>query len=189
VILVAAVSGLLISNLLFYFKGNLLFERSILAFGSHGILRAFNYLAWRPLISILWLSAASFIALILLTVLVKGASFFVRNRVYFSSVYYTVIWSFLPLLLLIPLGIILYRVLSADIVNGYVYLALIIFSFWIFYRLMKGIYVIFDVNSGSVYFYSLLLITFAFSSIIFYYEMSNSVIEYLQITLKLFNII
>ena len=189
VILVAAVSGLLISNLLFYFKGNLLFERSIIAFGSHGILRAFNYLAWRPLISILWLSAASFIALILLTVLVKGASFFVRNRVYFSSVYYTVIWSFLPLLLLIPLGIILYRVLSADIVNGYVYLALIIFSFWIFYRLMKGIYVIFDVNSGSVYFYSLLLITFAFSSIIFYYEMSNSVIEYLQITLKLFNII
>jgi beta-galactosidase len=189
VILVAAVSGLLISNLLFYFKGNLLFERSILAFGSHGILKAFNYLAWRPLVSILWLSATSFIALILLTVLVKGASFFVRNRVYFSSVYYAVIWSFLPLLLLIPLGIVLYRVLSADIVNGYVYLALIIFSLWIFYRLMKGIYVIFDVNSGSVYFYSILLITFVFSSIIFYYEMSNSVIEYLQITLKLFNII
>ena len=189
VILVAAVSGLLISNLLFYFKGNLLFERSILAFGSHGILKAFNYLAWRPLISILWLSAASFIALILLTVLVKGASFFVRNRVYYSSAYYTVIWSFLPLLLLIPLGIILYRVLSADIVNGYVYLALIIFSIWIFYRLMQGIYVIFDVNSGSVYFYSLLFIALVFSGIIIYYEMSNSVIEYLQITLKLFNII
>ena len=189
VILVSAVSGLLISNLLFYFKGNLLFERSILAFGSHGILKACNYLAWRPLLSIFWLSAASFIALILLTVLVKGGSFFVRNRVYYSSAYFTVIWSFLPLLLLIPLGIILYRVLSADIVNGYVYLALIIFSIWIFYRLMKGIYVIYDVNSGSVYFYSLLLIVLVFSGVIFYYEMSNSAIEYLQITLKLFNII
>ena len=189
VILVSAVSGLLISNLLFYFKGNLLFERSILAFGSHGILKACNYLAWRPLLSIFWLSAASFIALILLTVLVKGGSFFVRNRVYYSSAYFTVIWSFLPLLLLIPLGIILYRVLSADIVNGYVYLALIIFSIWIFYRLMKGIYVIYDVNSGSVYFYSVLLIVLVFSGVIFYYEMSNSAIEYLQITLKLFNII
>ena len=189
VILVSAVSGLLISNLLFYFKGNLFFERSILAFGSHGILKACNYLAWRPGLSIFWLSAASFIVLILLTVLVKGGSFFVRNRVYYSSVYFTVIWSFLPLLLLIPLGIILYRALSADIVNGYIYLALIIFSIWIFYRLMKGIYVIFDVNSGSVYFYSLLLIAFVLSGIIFYYEMNNSVIEYLQITLKLFNII
>jgi beta-galactosidase len=189
VILVSAISGLLISNLLFYFKGNLFFERSILAFGSHGILKTFNYLAWRPLLSILWLSAASFIVLILLTLLVKGSSFFVRNRVYYSSAYFTVIWSFLPLLLLIPLGIILYRVLSADIVNVYIYLALIIFSIWIFYRLMQGIYVIFDVNSGSVYFYSLLFIAFVFSGIIIYYEMSNSVIEYLQITLKLFNII
>jgi beta-galactosidase len=189
VILISAVSGLLISNLLFYFKGNLFFERSILAFGSHGLLKACNYLAWRPVLSIFWLSAASFIAIILLTVLVKAGSFFVRNRVYYSSAYFTVIWSFLPLLLLIPLGIILYRVLSADIGNGYVYLALIIFSIWIFYRLMKGIYVIFDVNSGSVYFYSLLLIAIVFSGIVFYYEMSNSVIEYLQITLKLFNII
>jgi beta-galactosidase len=189
VILISAVSGLLISNLLFYFKGNLLFERSILAFGSHGILKACNYLAWRPPLSIFWLSVASLIVLILLTVLVKAGSFFVRNRVYYSSAYFTVIWSFLPLLLLIPLGIILYRVLSANIVNGYIYLALIIFSVWIFYRLMKGIYVIFDVNSGSVYFYSLLLIALVFSSIIFYYEMSNSVIEYLLITLKLYNII
>jgi beta-galactosidase len=188
IILVSTISGLLLSNLLFYFKGNLFFERSILAFGSHGILKVSNYLAWRPLLSIFWLSAASFIVLILLSVLVKGGAFFVRNRVYYSSAYFTVVWSFLPLLLLIPLGIILYRVLSADIVNGYVYIALIIFSIWIFYRLMKGIYVIFDVNSGSVYFYSLLLIAIVFSGIIFYYEMSNSVIEYLQITLKLFNI-
>jgi beta-galactosidase len=189
VILVSAISGLLISNLLFYFKGNLIFERSILAFGSHGILKTFNYLAWRPLISILWLSVASFFVLILITLLVKCGSFFVRNRVYFSSAYFTVIWSFLPLLLLIPLGIVLYRVLSADIANVYIYLALIIFSIWIFYRLMQGIYVIFDVNSGSVYFYSLLFIALVFSGIIIYYEMSNSVIEYMQITLKLFNII
>ena len=188
IILVSAISGLLISNLLFYFKGNLFFERSILAFGSHGLLKVTNYLAWRPLLSILWLSIASFFVLILLSVLVKGGSLFVRNRVYFSSAYFTVIWSFLPLLLLIPLGIILYRVLSADIVNVYVYLALIIFSIWIFYRLMKGIYVIFDVNASSVYFYSLLLIALVSISIIVYYEMSNSVIEYLQITLKLFNI-
>lgn len=189
VILVSAISGLIISNLLFYFKGNLLFERAILAFGSHGILKAFNYLAWRPFLSILWLSIASFIFFILLTLLVKGGSFFVRNRVYYSSAYYTVIWSFLPLLLLIPLGIILYRVLSTDIANIYIFLALIIFSFWIFYRLMQGIYVIFDVNSSSVYFYSLLLIAIVFSSVIIYYEISNSVIEYLQITLKLYNII
>jgi len=139
--------------------------------------------------SIFWLSVASFVFLIILSLLVKAVSFFVRNRVYYSSAYFTVVWSFLPLVLLIPVGIILYRVLTADIVNGYVFLALIIFTLWVFYRLMKGVYVIFDVNAGSVYFYSFLLIALGISTVVFYYEMSNSVIEYLQITLKLFNLI
>ncbi|MDR3609756.1 MAG: glycoside hydrolase family 2 TIM barrel-domain containing protein [Ignavibacteriaceae bacterium] len=188
-VLIAAVSGLMISNLLYYLRDNLFFEKTILAFGSHGILKTINYLAWHPVLSILWLSVASFIILVFLSILVKAGAFFVRNRVYFSSAYFTVIWSFLPLMLLIPVGIILYRVLSADVGNTYVYLALILFTLWIFYRLMKGIYVIFDVNAGSVYFYSLLLIALVFTSTIIYYEMSNSVIEYLQITLKLFNIL
>jgi beta-galactosidase len=188
-IVISAISGLLISNILYYLRENLLFEKTILAFGSHGILKTINYLAWHPVLSILWLTLASFMFLILLTILVKAGSFFVRNRIYYSTSYFTVIWSFLPLLLLIPLGIILYRLLSADVANGYVFFAIIIFTVWIFYRLMKGIYIIFDVNAGSVYFYSLLLIALVFSSTILYYEMNNSVIEYLQITLKLFNIL
>ena len=47
----------------------------------------------------------------------------------------------------------------------------------------------FDVNAGSIYFYSLLVMALIFNGIIFYYEMSNSVIGYLQVTLRLFNII
>ena len=188
-VLVSAVSGLLISNLFYYFRENLFFERSVLAFGSRGLIKTVNYLAWHPVMSILWLSLASFAVLILLTCIVKAVSFFVRNRVYISSAYFTVIWSFLPLVLLIPVGIILYRVLSADVANVYVFLALLIFTIWVFYRLMKGIYVIFDVNAGSVYFYSLLIMAVVVSGVMFYYEMSNSVIEYLQITLKLFNLI
>ncbi len=188
-ILVSAVSGLLISNLLYYFRENLFFERTILAFGSRGLIKMVNYLAWHPVMSILWLSIASFVFLVLLSFIVKAISFFVRNRVYFSSAYFTVMWSFLPLVLLIPLGIILYRVLSADVANTYIFIALVIFTIWVFYRLMKGIYVIFDVNAGSVYFYSLLLIALIISSVVFYYEMSNSVLEYLQVTFKLFNII
>jgi hypothetical protein len=188
-VLVSAVSGLLISNLLYYFRENLFFERSILAFGSRGLMKMINYLAWHPIMAILWLSVLSLFFLILLSLIVKAVSFFVRNRVYLSSAYFTVIWSFLPLVLLIPLGIILYRVLSVDVANIYVFLALVLFTIWIFYRLMKGIYVIFDVNAGSVYFYSLLLLAFVVSCILFYYEMSNSVLVYLQVTLKLFNLI
>ena len=188
-ILVSAVSGLLLSNIIYFFKENILLERIVLSFGSHSIIQYLSYLAWHPLMSILILSLLSFAFLVLLTVVIKAASFFVRNRVFLSSVFFTVIWSFLPLVLFIPLGIILYRLLIAEVANIYIYAALLIFTVWIFYRLMKGIYVIFDVNPGSVYFYAILLIVIVAGGIILYYEMQNSFIEYLQLSFRQNNII
>ena len=188
-VIVSLVFALNASNLLFYFRENIVFEKLILAFGSARIIKIISYLAWHPSASILWLTIFSIVVLMAMSVAVKAASFLVRNRVFFSSVYFTVIWSFLPLVLLIPVGIILYRVLSADIINLYIYLGLIIIAIWVFYRLMKGVYVIFDVNAASVYFYSILILLILFSAIIFYYQIKNSVVDYLQITFKQFNIL
>ena len=168
-LIISAVSGLLITNLLFYFKDSIIVERFLLAFGSQSLLERFGYLAWNPVSSLLWLSLASGIFLLLLTVIVKVASFFVKNRVYLSSVFFTISWSFLPLVLLIPVGIVLYRLLSAEVANLYIYAGLFLFTLWIFYRLVKGIYVIFDVNPGSVYFYSILSVLLIAGIILIYF--------------------
>lgn len=188
-VLVSAVSGLLLSNLLFYFKESLFFEKMLLAFGSHSIIRNISYLAWHPLMSIIFLSILSLAVLILLTVIIRIGGLFVRNRVFISSVFYTVSWSFLPLVLFIPVGIVLYRLLIADVANTYLFLALLVFTVWIFYRLMKGIYVIFDVNAGSVYFYSVLFIIVVAGGVTLYYEFHNSFIEYLQLSISQNNVI
>ncbi len=187
--IVAAVAALTISNLLFYFRENVVLEKLLLSFGSQGIIKTFSYLSWHPSAALLWLTIASFAFLIIITLVVKIASFFVRNRVFYSGTYFAVIWSFLPIVLLIPLGIVLYRVLSADVVNIYVYLLLALFVIWIFYRLMKGIYVIFDVNAGSVYFYSIIIILVCLSGFLIFYQMKNSVVDYLQLTFKQYNIL
>jgi beta-galactosidase len=177
----AASFALIISNLLYYFKEDIFLERILLSFGSPGLVKTFSYLAWHPTLSLLWLTIVSFILILLLIIIVKVASFFVRNRVYFQNVYYSVIWSFLPIVLLIPVGIVLYRLLNTNVGNMYVYLGLLIFGLWIFYRLMKGIYVIFDVNPGSVYFYSIAFVLIFLCIILIYYEFNNSVFYYLQL--------
>jgi len=179
----AASFALIISNLLYYFKEDIFLEKILLSFGSHGLIKTVSYLAWHPTMSIIWLTFVSFILMCLLIIIVKTASFFVRNRVYFPNVYYSVIWSFLPIVLLIPAGIVLYRLLNANAGNMYVYLGLLVFALWIFYRLMKGIYVIFDVNPGSVYFYSIAFVLIVLALILVYYEFSNSVFYYLQLAL------
>jgi beta-galactosidase len=114
---ISAVSALLLSNLLFYFRQEIRFEKLLLAFGSRDLLNTVSYLAWNPGLSLLWLTLASLAAFILITILVKMASFFVRNRVFISGIYYVVVWAFLPLVLLVPVGIILFRILDADIPN------------------------------------------------------------------------
>ncbi len=126
--------------------------------------------------------------MLLLTIIITALSFFVRTKVYLSSVFFTVVWAMLPVVLLIPVGIVLYRLLNAGAGNIYVYIFLILFVFWLLYRLLKGISVIFDVNAGGIYFYGLISI-FALKIIfLLYYEVNNSVFQYLKLALKQFNI-
>jgi beta-galactosidase len=188
-LITAANASLLLSNLLFYFKENIVFEKVLLAFGSRSLIKEAGYLAWHPVSSLLYLTLIFAAVLILFTVIVKAASFFVKTKVFFSSAYYTIIWSFLPLVLLIPVGIILYRILNADIANVYIYAGLAIFTVWIFYRLMKGIYVIFDVNPSSVYFYSILIVLVIIGGFVLYYQVHSSFIDYLQLTFKQYKIL
>jgi hypothetical protein len=54
---------------------------------------------------------------------------------------------------------------------------------------MKGIYVLFDANPGTVYFYCILFLVVVIGGILFYFELESSTIQYLLFTLKQYNII
>jgi len=126
--------------------------------------------------------------MLLLTIIITSCSFFVRTKVYLSSVFFTVVWALLPIVLLIPVGIVLYRLLNAGVGNIYMYVFLAAFIIWLLYRLLKGISVIFDVNAGGIYFYGLLSMVLLNIIFFLYYEVNNSVFQYLKLALKQFNI-
>jgi beta-galactosidase len=188
-IIIAAVSALVMANILFFLKSSLFYEHMILAFASPVITKVVNYLLWHPLPALFWLTLFNIVFLVVLSILVKAASFAVRTKVYINSAYFTVIWSLLPMVLLIPVGIILYRVLIADVANIYIYIGLVIIFIWILYRLMKGIYVLFDANPGTIYFYCILFLVVVIGGILFYFELESSTVQYLLFTLKQYNII
>ncbi len=187
-LIVALVSSLIFANLFYYIKNNVLIEKIFLAFGSPGLISGIGYLAWNPVKALIWLFVLAIIIMILLTIIITVCSFFVRTKVYLSSVFFTVVWALLPVVLLIPVGIVLYRLLNAGVGNIYVYIFLAVFMIWILYRLLKGISVIFDVNAGGVYFYGLMSILILKIIFLLYYEVNNSVFQYLKLALKQFNI-
>ena len=138
-LIIAAVIALIISNILFYLKTNLIYEHLFLSLASPSSIQAANYLSWNPFMSLLWLTGFNIILFVIIALLIKIASLFAKTKVYIVSVYFTFIWALLPVVLLIPVGIILYRVLLADTINLYIYLGLGIVILWILYRLIKGI--------------------------------------------------
>ena len=180
-IVIASILSLLLSNVLYYLRDNIFFERILLSFGSERLISVFSYLVWHPALSLLWLTIIFIIMVSLLSIIIKAASFFVRTKVFISSIYYTSIWSLLPMVLLIPVGIILYRMLEANVANTYIYFGLLVFGLWSFYRLIKGIYVIFDVTPGTVYFYSILLLLVVIGVFMLYYQVTNSVFDYMNL--------
>jgi beta-galactosidase len=188
-IIIAAVMALVESNILFYLKTSLLFEKLLLSFASPSIIKVASYLVWHPLMSLVWLTIFNVVFIIILSIIIKTASLSVRTKVYINGVYFTVIWSLLPVVLLIPVGIILYRVLTADVANVYIYTGLVLIFIWILYRLMKGVYVLFDANPATVYFYCILILLIVSGGALFYFELESSTVQYLLFTLKQFNVL
>jgi len=187
-LIIAAVVALIVSNVLFHLKTSLVFENMLLAFASPLLMRIVNYLAWNPLMSLIWLTAFNIVLFVAVALIIKMSAIFVRTRVFINSIYFTFIWALLPIVLLIPVGIILYRVLLAGTINSYIYLGLGIIQLWVLYRLMKGIHVLFDSKPGTVYIYSIIFILGLIGSVLFYYELKHSTVQYLLFTLKQYNI-
>lgn len=187
-LIICFTSSLIASNLLHYFRSDLFIEKLLLAFGSKSLISAVSYLAWNPLNSILWLFILSLSVLILLMLIIKAAAFFVRNKVYVSNVFFVIVWALLPLVLFIPLGIILYRVLNTELINTYIYIFLVLIKLWLLFRLIKGIYVIYDVNPGPVYLYSFLFLLLVFSGFLLYFEINNSIIDNISLVLKQYKV-
>ena len=187
-LIIAAVIALIASNILFFLKSNLVYEHLMISFASPSLIKIANYLSWNPFMSLLWLAGFNIVLFVIIALLIKIASLFAKTRVFIVSVYFTFIWALLPVVLLIPVGIILYRILLAGTINLYIYLGLGFVILWILYRLMKGIYVLFDAKPSTVYLYSSLFIITVIGATLFYFELKHSTVQYLIFTLKQFNI-
>ena len=103
-LIIVIVQALILSNLLYYFKISIVFEKLLLSFGSPILIHVINYLCWNPFNAIVWISIFGILLVLLYILLIRVASFFIKTRVHLSSIFFTVIWAFLPIVFLIPLG-------------------------------------------------------------------------------------
>lgn len=187
-LILAGSHALLQVNLLYYLRTNLLLEKLVLSTGSPVITSFVNYLSWNPLQAFIYLFVISLLLFVVLSLIIKIASMFIKTRVMFSSIYFVVIWAFLPFALMLPLELILYKILQYGLLNYYIYGLFVLFSLWIIQRIMKGVFVIFDVPSYRVYMYTLLLAIVIIGGKLLYFQLSESTIDYIITSIKQFQL-
>ena len=180
----ASSNALLVTILLYFLKNNILIEKFALAFGSPKLSAMVSFLAWHPIKAFSYLFVASVILFIIVSFIVHLFSFFVRNRVMFSSVYFATIWAFLPLALLLPLEAALYKLLLTQDYNYIIYIFLGLFFIWNVQRFIKGIYVIFDVRPIFVYLFGFIFLVVVSLGVISYLQYSSVALDYIALTIK-----
>ncbi|MBN1638281.1 MAG: hypothetical protein JW866_04905 [Ignavibacteriales bacterium] len=183
-LLLSASAALLIENILFYFRANILFDKFLLSFGSKTLIDIVGYLAWNTEMGFLILFGSIIILIILLSIIIHIFSFFIRTKILFSSIFFLLIWALVPLTLLIPIELILYRVLLENIINVYIFIFLGICFIWLIQRIIKGIYIIFDVRPIFVYLISFLLILITIGGLVFYFQLTESTIYFIVNAIK-----
>ncbi|MFA7229143.1 MAG: glycoside hydrolase family 2 TIM barrel-domain containing protein, partial [Melioribacteraceae bacterium] len=183
----AGSASLLITVLLYFYRTNILLEKLALSFGHHSFMNLLSYLAWNPVISFIFFSVVIIIKFALISAIIKFASFFIKTRVEFLSIFFMVVWSFLPFTVLLPLEAILFKILTMASLNSSVLIFLLFFFLWIFQRILKGIYVVFDVRPMLVYLYSFGIIILLAGAILIKYQATNSVLYYISNSFLQFN--
>lgn len=105
-------------------------------------------------------------------------SFYTKGKSFFKNIYTICIWSTLPMLLFLFLGTIIYKLAE----NNPAYIEYSLWAFLILYvlhlnRLIIGAKTLFDIRTGKVYLYGLLIIFIIFALIYSYFLFFTGAIE------------
>ena len=179
--IVAVTFAIVVSSIVYHFRSSMLLDYMItMIITSDSLKRAVIKLVWHPVECIAYGSLACFAWMFFVTVLVELFSFFVRTKVYFFHSYSVAVWSTLPMVIFIPLGMILYRVMESEI---YVIPVLVIFGIvmiWILFRTLKGISIIYDISSVKIY--AIGIIVLAGIGILWYgyFDYAHSMMAYIH---------
>ena len=145
-------AALLYANFLYFWRTNILVDHIISQFVHATWLKQWlNYAAWNPFENMLLMTLLLFVVLLLLSLLIRAVAFASRKKVFMFDAFSVSMWSVLPMIMLAPFGMVLYRLMDVPVLDFLSVLTYGAFHIWIVSRILKGIAIVFDIR--PVFFY------------------------------------
>jgi hypothetical protein len=178
--------ALVLSSILYHFRGSWFLD-TLLSYlvVSDGLKTEAISLIRDPLRSIVLLSVFGMLILFGMVVAVLFLRVILKTRVLAYHAYTVTMWSTPPLLVLIPMGMILYRVMESSI---YVLPALIIVGillFWVALRFLKAVSIVYDVSALKMYVLGFVTLVCTVSGLYIYYDATQMAPSYVSFMYEL----
>ncbi len=135
---------------------------------------------------ILFLAGLYFLMLLIVTAIVQIISLFIQTKVYLSHSFIITFWSALPLVAFIPLSMILYNVLETEFYVIPILSLIGILMLWVFFRLLKGVAVIYDVLPFRVYVLGIFILISINGIMLLVSEYAQSTFSYISFFIHMF---
>lgn len=179
--IVSIATAIVVSSMLYHFRDSWALDNALsvlLVFDD--IKETVVHLIWNPLLFITYFSIFFFLMLLLIAAILMIISPLFKAKIYPFHAYSITMWSTPPLLILVPMGMILYRVMESSmyVVPAIVVVGLLLF--WVLMRLLKGISIIFDAATIRVYLLGFISVAGVFACVYLYYDYTQSTSTYLS---------
>lgn len=151
-LVVASSIGLVLAALLYFLRIDPAVEYLLhLLTPSTTVYELVRFIAWRPALAVIVMSLLVFAVLILSSTLLRIGGMFIKGRILYRDTLTIVVWSAVPLLALLPIGVGLYQVLSTDAMSSWIPLIVIASAAWTVFRILRATSVVFDAPALIVY--------------------------------------
>jgi len=140
---------------------------------------------WHPFVGIVGITGLFFVFGMLLSLLIKVIAWVVRARVSWFHVYSIAVWSAAPVIFLIPLAMILFKIKDNPFYLGSSLVLTFLFLFWTFLRVLKGISVIYDLVLMKTYIGGIFVSLLLLGGLFFYYDSVYALSSYVKFILHL----
>ena len=181
-IIIAASIAICIGSVIFNIRNDINYGYLVTAlFPFEIVLEIVFRSAWRPdlllVVFTLFFLALLYICSLLLRLLAK----ILRAKLFIDNTITIIVWSALPFVLLLPVGIILAKLIIISQFFMYAFFALLIFIFlWFILRVFKAVAIIFDKTFLQVYSFGFLFLVLVLFIPILYYESNLGLLPFIE---------
>ncbi|MBM2840048.1 MAG: Beta-galactosidase/beta-glucuronidase domain protein [Bacteroidetes bacterium] len=180
-LIISVATAIVVSSVLYHFRQSWVLD-NLLSYllVSDGLKESVVLLVWNPIKCIAYFSAFCFLVLVSVYVLVMLLSVISKAKIFSYHAYVITIWSATPLLILVPIGMILYRIMDSPmyVVPSLVLLAVLFL--WVLLRILKGISIIFDAYLVKVYVIGFVSLAGVVTMVYTYFDYTQSTSMYLS---------